>query len=69
MIDVKKMKIFDAAEYLDSDEGIRIFLNDAFETKDPKYIAQAIGVAARAKSMTELAKKTNKPPHGWHWKN
>lgn len=58
MIDTNALKDFDASEYLDSDEGIQIFLNDAFETNNPKYIANALGVAARAKGMTELAKKT-----------
>ena len=31
---------------------------DAFETGDATYIAKALGVVARAKGMTEIAKKT-----------
>lgn len=58
MIDENSLKIFDVAEYLDTDESIQIFLNDAFETKDPKYIAKAIGTVARAKGIAELARKT-----------
>lgn len=58
MIDASCLKTFDPVEYLDSEEGIRIFLSDAFETGDPKYISKALGIAARAKGMTELAKQT-----------
>ena len=32
---------FDAAEYLDSDEAVRVFMADAFETADTAYIAHA----------------------------
>ena len=34
------------------------FLNEAFATGNPGYIAHAIGVVARAKGMTDLANKT-----------
>jgi probable addiction module antidote protein len=54
----KKWTLFDPAEYLDSDEGIAIFMDEAFKTADSSYIAHAIGVVARAKGMTQLAKKT-----------
>lgn len=49
---------FDPAEYLDSPESIVEFLASAFETRDGAYIATAIGVAARAKGMTDVARKT-----------
>ena len=49
---------FDAANYLDSAEAIAIYLEDAFETDDPAYIAHALGTIARAKGMTEVARKT-----------
>jgi probable addiction module antidote protein len=47
---------FDAAEYLDSDEAIAAYLDEAFLTQDPVFITHAIGVAARARGMTQVAK-------------
>ena len=46
---------FDPAEYLDNDEMISGYLSDALETRDPAYIADAIGVVARAKGMKRVA--------------
>lgn len=53
-----ELEPFDPAEYLDTDESIRAFLSEAFSSGDPKHIARALGVAARAKGMTELARQT-----------
>ena len=49
---------FDPAEYLTSPEAIAEFMSDALETGDAGYIAKAMGVVARAKGMTELARET-----------
>lgn len=49
---------FDPAEYLNSPEAIAEFFSDALETGDAAYITKAMGVAARAKGMTELARET-----------
>jgi probable addiction module antidote protein len=49
---------FDPAEELDTPEGIAEFLAAAFETGDSAYIVHAIGVAAKAKGMTDIAEKT-----------
>jgi len=49
---------FDAAEFLDSDAAVAVFMNEAFKTNDAAYIAHAIGVAARAKSMARVASET-----------
>ncbi len=49
---------FDAAEYLDSVEAIAAYLEVAFEEGDPALIADALGTVARAKGMTEVARKT-----------
>lgn len=48
---------FDASEYLETDEDMRWFLEDIFESGDPKIIARGLGDVARAKGMTELAAK------------
>lgn len=55
-----RMKTFpyDPAEDLVSKEGIAIFMADALETGDAAHIAKALGVVARAKGMTELARET-----------
>ena len=49
---------FDPAEYLTSPAAIAEFMSDALETGDAGYIAKALGVVARAKGMTELARET-----------
>jgi probable addiction module antidote protein len=54
----EKIHDYDPAEALTSDEAIDIFLSDAFETGDARYIAKAIGVVARAKGMTDIARRT-----------
>ncbi len=53
-----KTSPFDAAEYLDDDEAIAEYVTEALETNDPAYIAHAIGVVARAKGMTLIARET-----------
>jgi probable addiction module antidote protein len=47
---------FDAARYLDNNESIAGFMEEAFETEDAAFIAHAFGVVARAKGMTQIAK-------------
>ncbi|MDX2144428.1 MAG: putative addiction module antidote protein [Rhodospirillaceae bacterium] len=55
----KKLKTaaFDAAEYLDSDEAIGAYLEEALASADPKFIALALGTVARARGMAQIAKK------------
>ncbi|WP_315729052.1 addiction module antidote protein [Bradyrhizobium sp. SZCCHNS2015] len=52
-----KIKQHDAAEYLDSPETIAAYITKALESGDPSLIAMAIGVAARAKGIGEVAEK------------
>lgn len=54
----EKFTNFDPAKYLKSEEGIAIFMAEAFKTGDVTYIAHALGVVARAKGMTQIAEKT-----------
>ena len=51
-----KTKVFDPAVYLDSDVARTVYLNEAFETGDVGFIADALGVVARAQGMTKLAR-------------
>ncbi|MEX0606058.1 MAG: addiction module antidote protein [Marinobacter sp.] len=53
-----KIYDYDPAAALDNEESIAVFLGDALETGDSIYIAKAMGVVARAKGMTELARET-----------
>src|SRR6188508_2199849 len=48
---------FDAAETLDTPEAVSEFLTAALETDDPSSIARSIGIAARARGMTEIARQ------------
>lgn len=49
---------FDPADYIETAEDIRFYLEAAMEGNDPKHIACAIGDVARSKGMSEIARKT-----------
>ncbi|HXT09383.1 MAG TPA: addiction module antidote protein, partial [Roseiarcus sp.] len=49
---------FDPAEYLDAEEDQIDLLRDAFASGDAAYIANAIGVVARARNVSKLARET-----------
>lgn len=46
---------FDAAEYLDSDEAIAAYLNEAMKDGDPDLLLSALSDIARARGMTKIA--------------
>jgi probable addiction module antidote protein len=50
-------KVFDPAAYLDSTEAMAAYMTEALETGDPAFVADALGVIARAKGMTEVARE------------
>ncbi len=52
-----KTKPFDPAEYLDDSASIAAYMNDALESGDPAFVADALGVVARARGMSEVARK------------
>lgn len=52
-----KLTDYDPADYLTSDEAIAIFMSEALSTNDAGYIAHALGVVARAKGMTHVARQ------------
>ena len=53
-----KTRRFDPAKYLDNDEAIADYLTDALETGDPAFISDALGVVARARGMSDVARTT-----------
>ena len=54
----KITKIWDAAEYLETEEDMVAYLEAALEENDPTLVATALGDITRAKGMTQIAKKT-----------
>jgi len=57
-IEVEEFTPYYPDEALDTDEGIAFFMAEAFNTGDAGFIAHALGVVARAKGMTQIAKET-----------
>jgi len=55
---VKSLPDYDPADYLKSETAIAAFLNDFLEDGDSSMIAEALGIAARARGMTEVASKS-----------
>lgn len=55
-----KTKRWDSAEHLTNDEEIAAYIDACLEEAgdDAAFIAHALGVVARAKGMTQLAKDT-----------
>lgn len=49
---------FDAADYLTTVEACAVFLTEALKSDDVAYIADALGVVARARGMAQIARKT-----------
>jgi probable addiction module antidote protein len=54
----KKSRPFDAAKYLDSDEAVAEYISEALLTGDIDTITRAIGVAAKARGMSDIAQQT-----------
>ncbi|TCK01423.1 putative addiction module antidote protein [Volucribacter psittacicida] len=53
-----ELKVFDTAEYLDSEEMIAAYLTEVLEEGDVNEFLSALGEVAKARGMTELAEKT-----------
>jgi len=52
---ISEMSDFDMAAHLKSEEDIAAYLTIVIEDGDPGELAHALGVAARARGMTEVA--------------
>ena len=59
--DMKKQKVkttkWDAVDYLKTDEDMANYLEAAIEDGDPALISAALGDIARAKGMSQVARK------------
>lgn len=47
---------YDSAEYLDSEEAIAAYIDAVLEDGDPALVAHALGVVARARGMSQIAR-------------
>ncbi len=52
-----KTRPFDPAAYLDTPEAIAAYMTEALDSNDPGFIADALGVIARARGMTQVARE------------
>ena len=52
-----KTEPFDAARYLTSPESQAELLNDALASGDAGYVAHSLGIIARARGMSEVARE------------
>jgi probable addiction module antidote protein len=52
-----KLSKFDVADYLDSQETIIAYLNEALELGDADFIYHALETIARAKGMTDFCQR------------
>lgn len=59
-MDTVKLRQWDSAEHLQTDEDMAQYLEACLEEAgdDAAFIAKALGTIARAKGMTQLAKET-----------
>ena len=53
-----KTKTYDVGEYLETEEDMAAYIQAAFEDGDPAVVIQALGNIARARGMSEIARKT-----------
>ena len=56
-ISVADLPEFDITEHLDSEEAIAAYLTMVIEENDPSELAHALGVVARARGMTQVARE------------
>jgi probable addiction module antidote protein len=49
---------YDSAEFLDTPKAVKFYIEEAMESGDPQLISHALGVVARAKSMSDIAQKS-----------
>ncbi len=52
-----KSSPFDPADHLKTDTARVLYMNECLKDSDPAFIADAIGVIARSRGMTEIAKE------------
>ncbi|BCX81403.1 hypothetical protein MIT9_P0981 [Methylomarinovum caldicuralii] len=56
-IKIHELPVFDPAEHLKDRKDIAAYLAAVLEEGDPAELAQALGVVAKARGMTEIARE------------
>lgn len=59
-----KLKEYDIAEHLNSEEEIQLYLNEILEEGDPTLVLSALGDIAKARNMSQLAKEVGMSREG-----
>lgn len=54
---VEKFSRYDTADYLETEEDIRLYLEACQEDGSPALVAAALGDIARSRNMTQLARE------------
>lgn len=52
------LRPFDAAEYLTDEQSTAAFLDESFASGDAAEVGEALGIVARARNLTDLARQT-----------
>ena len=62
----EKFTRYDSAEYLKTEDDIAAYIEACMDEggEDPAFIAQALGVVARARNMSQLARDTGMTREG-----
>ena len=53
-----KKTVFDEATFLETDEDVAAYITEALATGDPVLITHALGVIARMRGMSRIARET-----------
>ncbi|WP_426575375.1 addiction module antidote protein (plasmid) [Xenorhabdus stockiae] len=59
-----KLKEYDIAEYLNSEEEMQMYLNEVMEDGDPVLVLSALGDIARARNMSQLSREVGMSREG-----
>ncbi|CDG98602.1 conserved hypothetical protein [Xenorhabdus bovienii str. puntauvense] len=59
-----KLKEYDIAEHLNSEEEMQMYLNEILEDGDPALVLSALGDIARAKNMSQLSREVGMSREG-----
>ncbi len=53
-----KTRVYDAAEYLATEDEMAAYLEAALEDGEPSLVVQALGSIAKARGMSQIARET-----------
>ncbi|MEW5291754.1 addiction module antidote protein [Erwinia papayae] len=59
-----KLKEYDIAEHLNSEEEMQMYLNEIMEDGEPSLVLSALGDIARARNMSQLSREVGMSREG-----